>query len=131
MAELAQYRSFKGLAQYPMANEHTPLVLPIGKQIKALSRAALHLIVKEIFTLTAQRIRAKGSAYEAEAQHVEQASAHWLRHTAGSHMLGNKVDLLHVRDTLGHGSISTTNRYLHSADDDRHDATEDSHKIKW
>lgn len=131
MSELGNYRTFKGLSRYPLANESTPLVLPIGKQLKALTRAALHLIVKEIFLLTAQRIRAKGAKYEAEAQHIEQASAHWLRHTAGSHMLGNKVDLLHVRDTLGHGSISTTNRYLHSADDQRHDATQEVHKMKW
>lgn len=131
MHELANYREFKGLARYPLTNETTPLVLPIGKQRKALTRAALHLIVKQIFAQTAERVRAKGSNYEGEAQHIEQASAHWLRHTAGSHMLENSVDLLHVRDTLGHGSINTTNRYLHSADDQRHDATQSSHKIKW
>lgn len=131
MTELANYRESKGLSRYPLANDVTPLVMPVGKQTKALSRAALHLIVKRIFTLTASRLREKGPDYEAEAQHIEQASAHWLRHTAGSHMLGNKVDLLHVRDTLGHGSISTTNRYLHSADELRHDSTQTAHKIDW
>lgn len=132
MDELATYRSFKGLPPYPMANEDLPLILPIGSvQNKPLTRAAIHLIVKRIFTDTAARLRAQGPEFEGEAQHVEQASTHWLRHTAGTHMLEQDMDLLHVRDTLGHESINTTNRYLHTADDARHDATEDKHKIKW
>ena len=52
-------------------------------------------------------------------------------HTAGSHMANHEVDLRHVRDNLGHESISTTSHYLHSTDDKRHEATELKHKIKW
>jgi site-specific recombinase XerD len=48
------------------------------------------------------------------------ASAHWLRHTARSHMTDQQVDLLHVRDNFGHQSISTTSVYLHSEGDARH-----------
>src|SRR3546814_21002159 len=62
---------------------------------------------------------------------VEQASAQWLRHTAGSNMANNSVDLRHGRDNLGHESISTTNTYLHSSDDARHRETEKHHKIGW
>lgn len=132
MEELANYRTFKGLSPYPIANEETPLVLPIGAtKNKPLTRAAIHYIVKRIFTDTATYLRSQGPEFEGEALHVEQASTHWLRHTAGTHMLEQDMDLLHVRDTLGHESITTTNRYLHTADDARHDATEDKHKIKW
>ena len=132
MEELALYRRFKGLSPYPTADDDLPLILPIGSiQPKPLTRAAIHLIVKRIFNDTATRLRAQGPEFEAEAQHVEQASTHWMRHTAGTHMLEQNIDLLHVRDTLGHDSINTTNRYLHTADDARHDATEDKHKIKW
>ncbi|MGN5478026.1 tyrosine-type recombinase/integrase [Cupriavidus basilensis] len=56
------------------------------------------------------------------------ASAHWLRHTAGSHMSDRQVDLRHVRDNFGHASIATTSIYLHTEDDARHEATQDGHR---
>lgn len=42
------------------------------------------------------------------------ASAHWLRHSHASHSLDRGATLVTVRDTLGHSSIATTNKYLHS-----------------
>jgi len=42
------------------------------------------------------------------------ASAHWLRHSHASHALDRGANLITVRDTLGHSSIATTNKYLHS-----------------
>jgi site-specific recombinase XerD len=56
---------------------------------------------------------------------------HWLRHTVGSHMMDDQVDLRFVRDNLGHASISTTSQYLHADDDDRHRATESGLKLNW
>ena len=96
-----------------------------------MTRGALHAIVKAVFEDTAARLRLRGPESSATADRVEQASAHWLRHTAGSRMANNAVDLRHVRDNLGHESISTTNNYLHSSDDARHRETEDKHKIQW
>jgi site-specific recombinase XerD len=61
---------------------------------------------------------------------VEDASAHWMRHTAGSNM-ADTMDLRHVRDNLGHSSISTTNTYLHTEDDQRHKETEAKHRLGW
>ncbi|MCB0085157.1 MAG: tyrosine-type recombinase/integrase, partial [Caldilineaceae bacterium] len=40
-------------------------------------------------------------------------SAHWLRHAHASHAIDNGANLVDVRDTLGHSSIATTNKYLH------------------
>ena len=131
MVELARYRREKGLAPYPATDETTPLLLPIGRQMRALTRAAVHSIVKRVFKDAADRIRARGIDFESKAQRVELASAHWLRHTAGSHMANNQVDLRYVRDNLGHESISTTNTYLHSSDDARHRETEEHHKVQW
>lgn len=129
MLELSRYRREKGLPPFPVPGEPTPLLLPIGQQRRFLTRSAAHLMVKSVFKAAAERIRAKG--LEWEAQQVERASAHWLRHTAGSHMANSQVDLRHVRDNLGHESLNTTNTYLHSSDDARHRETEEHHKILW
>ena len=62
---------------------------------------------------------------------LRQGSAHWLRHTAGSNMANGDMDMRHVRDNLGHESISTTSQYLHSADDQRHRDTEEKRRLRW
>ncbi|RIK43469.1 MAG: integrase, partial [Chloroflexi bacterium] len=48
----------------------------------------------------------------------EEASAHWLRHSHGSHALDRGASVVTVRDTLGHASIATTNKYLHGKRND-------------
>lgn len=131
MVELARYRREKGLPPFPLPGENVPLLLPIGGRQEPITRGATHAIVKKVFENTAIRLRQRGDEYQSVADRVEQASAHWLRHTAGSHMANSDVDLRHVRDNLGHESISTTGNYLHSSDDERHRATEAKHKIKW
>lgn len=131
MAELARYRKEKELAPVPSYAEEMPLLLPIGSQQRHMTRGAVHMIVKQVFENTASRLRARSPDFETIAARMEAASAHWLRHTAGSHMANNSVDLRHVRDNLGHESISTTSTYLHSSDDDRHRETEERHKINW
>ncbi|MFZ6742475.1 tyrosine-type recombinase/integrase [Undibacterium sp. JH2W] len=131
MLELSRYRTAKGLTPLPLQAEQLPLLLPIGSRTDAMTRGALHSIVKKVFQQTAERLRQRGEQYFALADRVEQASAHWLRHTAGSHMANNDIDLRHIRDNLGHESLSTTNNYLHTTDDARHTETEAGHKINW
>lgn len=156
MAECQSYRSSLGLAPTPQPYENTPLLLPLFFQATAtdstktrsastnqvlqpLSRATVHRLVKNICQKTAQRLKKQSadtdkgqrSEYEHAIQLLEQASPHWLRHTAGTHMVENDVALLHVRDTLGHSSLTTTNRYLHTADKARHEHTEKRHQIGW
>ena len=131
MVELARYRRECGLSSLPVPGETTPLLLPIGGKLRAITRGAVHVVLKEVFHRTAEQLRLRGSEFEHVAQRLEQASAHWLRHTAGSHMTDRDVDLRHVRDNLGHESLSTTSNYLHSADDWRHRDTEQKHKIGW
>ncbi|UIF89344.1 tyrosine-type recombinase/integrase (plasmid) [Cupriavidus necator] len=134
IAELARYRHAHGLGPNPQPGETRPLLLPvIGQENreKGLSRGALHLILKEVFGLAAARLRARGPEWEAQAAVLASASAHWLRHTAGSHMTDRQVDLRYVRDNFGHASISTTSAYLHTEDDARHQATQERHRIGW
>jgi integrase/recombinase XerD len=131
MAELGRYRRECGLAPFPSPGEETPLVLPIGKSQKPLTRAALHNIVKTVFEKTADGLSMRGPEFASRAEQLSRASAHWLRHTAGSHMADGAIDLRHVRDNLGHESIKTTSQYLHSDDDVRHKETESRHRINW
>jgi site-specific recombinase XerD len=98
--------------------------------MKPMARSAIHEIVKRVFRESAARFRLQGPDVEAAATHLEQASTHWMRHTAGSHLSG-KADLKVVRDNLGHANISTTSIYLHSEDDARHDATTSVHRVGW
>ena len=128
-----------GLNALPSPNEDTPLVLPIGATAanqgtltcSPLTRAALHAIVKAVFERAAKRLRERDASLDARADLLEQASAHWLRHSAGSHMADQHVDLRLVRDNLGHASLTTTSLYLHIDDDRRHRETDEKHRIDW
>lgn len=131
MVELARYRRELGMAPLPLPNESTPLLLPIGGKHREMSRGTVHELVKTIFERTAARLQQRGPDAQAKVDRVMQASAHWLRHIAGSHMANKAVDLRHVRDNLGHESLTTTSGYLHSSDDERHRQTEEKHKIGW
>ncbi|MFL9886496.1 tyrosine-type recombinase/integrase [Paraburkholderia agricolaris] len=131
MAELSAYRRERGLPALPSQGEDAPLVLPIGQSLKPLTRAALHRIVKQVFTGAADALRARGETHAPRADQLQQASAHWLRHSAGSHMADQQVDLRLVRDNLGHASLTTTSQYLHVDDDRRHRETDKKHRIDW
>ena len=131
MVELGRYRLELSYPALPVPGESTPLLLPIGGKPRSLSRGGIHEIIKEVFAMTAERVGVKGPAYAQDAARIRQASAHWLRHTAGSHMANSRVDLRYVRDNLGHESLSTTSAYLHATDDARHDDTDSKHRANW
>ncbi|HPM68464.1 MAG TPA: tyrosine-type recombinase/integrase [Piscinibacter sp.] len=143
MVELMHYRRSLGLAALPIEHEATPLLLPVwwhapsdprGSTIEvpeALTRAAVHQIVKSMFEQAAHSLESQHPDLAPRAERLRAASAHWLRHTAGSRMADQEVDLRHVRDTFGHASISTTNIYLHAEDTRRHHAIEAAHRLGW
>ena len=131
IAELARYRRAHGLPPSPQPGETRPLLLPLIGHDKPLSRGAIHLIVKQVFRLAAGQLRARGPEWHARADVLDAASAHWIRHTAGSHMTDQQVDLRFVRDNLGHTSLATTSVYLHAEDDARHQATQTRHRLGW
>lgn len=130
MGELLRYRKALGLKPLPVEGDGLPVLLPLIGPPSPLARSAVHEIVKDVVRQTAARLRARGPECEAAAAHIEKASTHWLRHTAGSHQ-SDRLDLKNVRDNLGHENISTTSVYVHTADDTRHDATSVVHRVDW
>src|SRR6516164_6673100 len=147
MTGLARYRQSLGMTALPSPHEATPLVLPIwstsgstsgsprrkpgGPLSQPLTRVALHTIVKRVFAGAARQLRERGAEFEARDALPGQASAHWLRHSAGSHVADQQVDLRLVRDNPGHASLGTTSLYLHADDDRRHHETDEKHRIDW
>ena len=65
----------------------------------ALDRSAAHRIVKSA---------ARRAGLSADV------SAHWLRHAHASHSLDHGAPLHVLQASLGHGSLSTTTRYVHA-----------------
>jgi len=131
MDEAKRYRVGLGLDPLPRPGEVRPLVGPIhGDPMKHMDRSTVHGIVKEIMQAAADLLRRKGPEFEDAARHIEQASTHWMRHTSASH-LSNRADLKVVRDNMGHESIATSNLYLHTEDDVRHDQTSAIHRLDW
>lgn len=130
MGELIRYRKALGLKPLPVEGDGLPVLLPLIGPPTPLARSAVHEIVKDVVRQTAARLRARDPECEAAAAHIEKASTHWLRHTAGSHQ-SDRMDLKNVRDNLGHQNIATTSVYVHTADDTRHDATSVVHRVDW
>lgn len=139
MVELMAYRRTLGLSDLPVQGEPSPLLFPVAwtrskhpapSWPDAMTRAAVHGIVKATFGQTADRWQAEGRG-EARAEKLRAASSHWLRHTAGTSLVSDGVNLAHVRDTLGHGDLSTTSIYVHSEDDARHEAINSAHRMSW
>ncbi|WP_429554646.1 tyrosine-type recombinase/integrase [Paraburkholderia sp. MM5477-R1] len=137
--ELQRYRKAMGLSSMPCRAEKTPLLLPLGGPRRCLHRSTVHDAIKSVFSNTASWLRSKGPDFEARADQVEKASAHWLRRTAGWDMVGNGVSLQTVRDNLGYESATSAfNLYLyprspqvHPLPDDRYNETTRLHKIRW
>lgn len=74
---------------------------------------AIHRALRQLFTRAIARVAQE----DAEAAiRLEQASAHWLRHTYGTDAIAHEVPLEILRDNLGHSNISTTNLYVNPDD---------------
>lgn len=66
--------------------------------------------------LTRQAVHSMLKKVSLKANLSSKISCHWLRHSTASHALNNGASLHQVQELLGHGSINTTARYLHTID---------------
>ncbi|MFL9921521.1 tyrosine-type recombinase/integrase [Paraburkholderia fungorum] len=131
VAELGRYRKVNGLPPLPGRTDDTPLVIPFRGKRRCMSRSAMHDAIKSVFSNAAAWLRTRGPEFTDRADELDRASAHWLRHTSGSHQADGGVDLRTVRDNLGHVSLNTTSLYLHEEEDKRHRETVKRHRMNW
>jgi site-specific recombinase XerD len=80
-------------------------------RLAGIGTATLHDQIKAFFIACAGKLQA---ADPAGAQRLAKASAHWMRHTHGSHAVAAGMDIKVVQQNLGHASLATTTRYTTS-----------------
>lgn len=109
LASLTRWRQFLGLTPLPSSADNTPL-LPKLRGNGALSDTApIRRLVQGCFDLAIVELRRQQE--EEEADNLEAATVHWLRHTGISEDVKIRPRE-HVRDDAGHSSSVTTDRYI-------------------
>ena len=86
-----------------------------GDAYGALDPSALYQSVKRVFAraAAAHAGAAAGPAAEREAAAFTKASTHWLRHFFGTSAANDGVDLVVIKELMGHASVDTTLLYVH------------------
>ena len=106
---LKRYRESLGLTALPPPGDTTPLIAkttgtgPIG------STRRIRIIVQDCFDRAVERLRQDNFIDEADT--LQSATVHWLRHTGISDDVKHRPRE-HVRDDAGHGSSAITDRYI-------------------
>jgi len=110
LSVLKRYRQTLHLKPLPSPNEKNVL-LPKEKGKGPMTDSRhIRRLIQHCFDKTINKLREKKSF--AEADMMESATVHWLRHTGISDDI-NKRDrpIAHVRDDAGHSSSAITDRY--------------------
>lgn len=110
LSALKHYRENMGLSLLPLPNEQTPL-LPKEKGKGAMtSTRHIRRLIQLCFDKTVDKLRHSG--FQADADALEAATVHWLRHTGISDDINKRGrPVAHVRDDAGHSSSAITDRY--------------------
>ncbi|GAB3552069.1 site-specific integrase [Noviherbaspirillum agri] len=114
-----EYRLTYGLTLRTTRNDVTPLILRSRGDAVRPTRAAIDLIMKGVLSAAKELALARGD--EDNAQRLEEASTHWLRHSLLTQLANKGVPLTTVQAQAGHESLTTTSLYLHTEDNERHD----------
>ena len=120
MYEINEYFQHRGYPDFFSCEEDTPIIGPVitdtdnkyyksvRPKNKSISINRLHEILKSFFKEAADELSRDSMD---DAINISKASTHWLRHTCGSHMGANNVDVRVIQILFGHKSIETTTPY--------------------
>ena len=114
---LKRYRLSRGLPPLPAPGESTPLIHRTRGKGGITSTRQIRGIVQNCFTRAAAKMSEEG--FSEEAERLETATVHWLRHTGISEDVKIRPRE-HVRDDAGHGSSAITDRYIDVERAERH-----------
>jgi site-specific recombinase XerD len=117
LGALRRYRRSRGLAELPAPGESSPLIHRNRGSGGITSTRQIRLIVQHCFDTARNRMHQEG--HLEEAQQLEAATVHWLRHTGISEDVKFRPRE-HVRDDAGHGSSAITDRYIDVELKERH-----------
>jgi len=106
---LKRYRRFLGVTALPSPNESLPLINKTRGKGAIASTRQIRYIVQQCFDAAVARLRKDGE--DEQAQSLQSATVHWLRHTGSSDDVKIRPRE-HVRDDAGHTSSATTDKYI-------------------
>lgn len=107
---LRRYRESLKLSPLPFPREQTPLLQKEKGRGSMSSPRHIRTIIQLCFDNTIQKLKENGDIQEADS--LEVATVHWLRHTGISDDINKRGrPVAHVRDDAGHSSSAITDRY--------------------
>ena len=108
---LKRYRHWRELSpNLPIPGEEEPLITKLLGSGPVTSTRQIRLCVQACFDKTINQLKQQG--YQDDAQSLQQATVHWLRHTGISDDINKRGrPIAHVRDDAGHASSATTDLY--------------------
>ena len=110
LSALKRYRESQGFSSLPLPNEKIPLLSKEKGKGAITSTRHLRRLVQMCFDKAINHLRKERNYTEANA--LESATVHWLRHTGISDDINKrKRPIAHVRDDAGHRTSATTDRY--------------------
>jgi len=106
---LQRYRVSLNLTPFPSVSDMRPLVLKNKGTGAITSTRQIRTIIQSCFDRAITRMRESGFAEDADK--LQSATVHWLRHTG----ISDDVKIRpreHVRDDAGHSSSAITDKYI-------------------
>lgn len=106
---LQRYRTSLNLTPLPSVSDMRPLILRAKGTGPVTSTRQIRSIIQDCFNRALSRMQENG--FTQDAEQLQAATAHWLRHTG----ISDDVKIRpreHVRDDAGHSSSAITDKYI-------------------
>ncbi|MCH9769407.1 MAG: site-specific integrase [Gammaproteobacteria bacterium] len=109
LVALKRYRHSLGLTPTPAPGESMPLIPKLRGGSAVTSTRFIRMLVQTCFDAASSQLKADG--FSEDAEQLQAATVHWLRHTGISDDIKHRPRE-HVRDDAGHSSSAITDKYI-------------------